>query len=47
MTTTDKYTPTNEAIFCLISATVEMYHEDKMTMDEVLKIIVNVVKDVV
>ena len=47
MATTDKPTPTNHEIFCLIAATVEMYHEDKMTMDEALKIIVDVAKDVI
>lgn len=47
MTTTDKHAPTNGDIFCMIAATVDCYHEDKMTMDEALKIIVDVVKDVV
>ena len=46
-TTTDKPTPTNQDIFSMIAATVEMYQEDKMTMDEALKMIVNVAKDVV
>ena len=47
MSTTDNPTPTNEDIFSMIAATVEMYQEDKMTMGEALKIIVNVAKDVV
>lgn len=47
MTTTDKPTPSNQDIFCTIAATVEMHHEDKMTIDEALKIIVDVAKDVV
>ena len=47
MTTTAKPTPTNQDIFCMIAATVEMYQEDKMTMDEALKTIVDVAKDVV
>ena len=47
MTTADKYTPTNQDIFCMIAATIDCYNGDKMTMDEALKIIVNVVKDVV
>ena len=46
-TTTDKCTPTNKDIFCLIAATIDCYNEDMMTMDEALKIIVNVAKDVV
>ena len=47
MTTTAKQTPTNNEIFCMIAATVEMYHEDKMTMDEALYFIVDIAKDVV
>ena len=47
MPTTAKPTPTNEDIFAMIAATVEMCHEDKMTMDEALKIIVDVAKDAI
>lgn len=39
--------PSNTDIFCMIAATVDCYNEDKMTMDEALKIIVDVAKDVV